>query len=86
MAHGKTLVLKKGSLCQDSACLSTWVPNKQTNKQTNKIGLLSAKKNLIKIGRIGHLVLDVNDLLLAKLSTLNVQSDNAFSVARGRLS
>jgi hypothetical protein len=35
MAHGKTLVLKKGSLCQDSACLSTWVPNKQTNKQTN---------------------------------------------------
>jgi hypothetical protein len=36
MAHGKTLVLKKGSLCQDSARLSTWVPIKQTNKQTNK--------------------------------------------------
>jgi hypothetical protein len=31
--------VKKGSLCQDSACPSTWVPNKQQVKQTKKDNL-----------------------------------------------
>jgi hypothetical protein len=32
MAHGKTVVLKKGKPLPGFS-LSTWVPNKQTNKQ-----------------------------------------------------